>query len=409
MIFISKCNFMPKKVKITKDQLNVLIEHIHNNDMSKPIGFINESYFEKEILEEGWKQTLLIAAAALGVALTGVNKVQAQKAMNDPQALSQAIEQVSTEEGLDAVADSLEAAGLKNAKEKILNNAERVQDKLNAKAFQVTGVKGGLKIKHGKKTKEAHVSNYQDLAKKLKAGYAISGIYQDTVKKVVKEKFPTDPVMDTLQVKMNAGDLFTTGAYQLSDDAGTAIQDFFSQLESQGFIVTGVKVISSTDWERIDMGNEKLAQLRADAITNVIPSKYDSVMAKPDLRPNSGPDVYTQLYKDYEDGKMSASEFKEKRDDARAKPDVAINRSVDIIVDGFKVPDNPPEDIEIETEKDVIVYSFDVAKVFSDQSLIKWKFNWDGKHTTKTEKCNTDCPAWNKSTPKVGGQKVKNF
>ena len=384
-----------KVLKLTREQLERVVGHIESNKMRKPVGFINEDYYSnKEILEEG-KMTSLIIAAALGVILSGSNKAMAQKGINHGPSITQAINDISSDEGLDAVADSLEAAGLKDAKEKILNNAERVESKLNAKAFQVTGSDGKLKIKHGKKLKTTNVNTYKNLAKKLKAGYAITSISQDTVRKLAVEHFPSEEVIDSLSVTMGADDLFTTGAYTLNDDAAGAIQSYLDNLNSNGFVIIGVTIESSTDFERIDMGNEKLAQLRAEAIQGAIDGKVPSNLININTLPNNGPDVYSKLYVDYEEGKMSASEFKDKRNDLR-KTKTHKYRYCNIIVDGFIVTDTPPVDTVIETEEDVIVYNFGLVKVYSDQFTLDLTFNWVGNYKENKTKCNTDCPSWSK-------------
>jgi hypothetical protein len=358
-----------KKVYITEAQAELIVNHIKN----------------EKAINESWKEVVLSVALLAGINLTGHNKAQAQSALEDSKVLAQ-VQSVLQDERLSKVVDSLESAGLKNAEEFIKKNADKIEDRFDRASVRVKGVKGGVKVYYGDETKEKEVSNYTELAKKLKSGYAITEISQDTIRKIMTDTVQSESVVDTLKLPYNVGDMFGAGKFVLSQDGKTSIKDMLDSLQSQGYSVIGIHIESSTDKQRVSddlnkkvtnlgykVGNEGLSQVRNDQIKKVLLDLgIDSSMIKQTVLFNKGR------------GKLGA-----------VNPQDASARYVTLEVDLIKIEDDAPEDEIITTVEEVIAYNFKVAKVKGKSFTIRLPKMSINPKNGKKGKCNIgSCPSF---------------
>ena len=123
---------MKRKVKIRKEQLRVLVEHLEG----------------KTILKEGMEDVLMGTAALLGVKLSGFNDKLAKDALSSPKSLN-LIKKYLEGERIDDVISGLEEMGMVNVKDKLESEAYDVQTKFNDIALKIDGVTSGLAINVG--------------------------------------------------------------------------------------------------------------------------------------------------------------------------------------------------------------------------------------------------------------------
>jgi len=172
----------------------------------------------------------------------------------------------------------------RNLTDKDIRNAELVQNKLEngdediLNLFDSTNI--DLNDKNLEKLKkldveDASVDVFKTTSKTavkshLKQGYVLSDIkvYSDTILK----KGDAVYMGDTLTLDLKSDAAFKTGTFELTQaykqELGNAINDI---IKSNGTI-TKVTIESSTDTEPIEMGNEKLAELRSNSIVNFLDS-----------------------------------------------------------------------------------------------------------------------------------------
>jgi hypothetical protein len=372
---------MAKKLVISESQLKRIIKHIEEGN--EPIGVLTEEVVvQEDIIQEGWKDIVLGVALLAGVGLTGQNQAQAQKAVNDPAILKQ-VQNVLQDDRLEDVVDSLEAAGMDNAMEKIQKNADKLEKNFNEKAVRLKGIKGGLRLYTSKELKQQSVNNYQKLEKKLKAGYALAGISQDTLKEIITEKFPQTPVVDSLSVTVDAGDYFGAGDYILSDEGKAILKNILDQIKDQSAVVVGIKIESSTDKQRVSTGlSDKLVDLGYEKGNEGLSSVRNDQLKKELI--NLGVD--TSLIKQNVKWDQGKGEL------GSPNPQDPSARYVKITIDAIHITEDAPEDVEIETEVDVIVYNFDLVKINKKSIDLKLVINWPNKRgKTKQKKCSTKC------------------
>lgn len=258
------------KLKISEAQLEIIINHIQ------------ESNYPKPLIEEGWKEVVLGTAMLLGVNLSGVNAQTAQNALNDEQIIKQ-IENTLETDKIDQLAQTLEDAGLNNAKEKMISNANKLKNN-----FEKVAKKRGLKLSLDFKDEE--------LAKQIKSrvrqGYAVQDI--KITKDTILPEDSTVLVQDTLDINYSSDNLFITAGFELTDEAKNDISSTIKQIQSVGGTVVKVVIESSTDKEPIKMGNEKLAELRANSVEDVINDNKVEGDISIVTNPDSGPDLYSR-------------------------------------------------------------------------------------------------------------------
>jgi hypothetical protein len=346
---------MKKKLIITENQLERLISQIQ----------------DKEILEEGWKEIVLGIGLLAGINLGGYNTM-AQDGLKNEKTIN-AINNVLQSNQLDNVIDSLESIGVKNAETIIYNNSENIKDKLENKY----------------NTKTVTTNDYKKLRTKLRQGYAISDISQDTIKKIIKTKFPQTPVVDSLTIVSDAKDYFGSGVYILTNHGKNEIKSILDEIKNQDGVIIGIRIESSTDKQRVSkklnnkfkelgypQNNEGLSKLRNDQIHNFL------------TKLNINPELIKQTYKwDEGKGEMNAS-----------TPQDPTARYVKIYIDVIKVIDDVPEPVEIETMEDVIIYNFELVSLDtkSDKStnVRKHKPIIIKNKKIKKTKCSHSCPSF---------------
>ena len=361
---------MKTKLIITENQANVIIHHIKN----------------EQLIQESWKDIVLGIAMLAGVGLTGQNKAQAQQALRDVNIL-QKVENVLQSEKLEQVIDSLEEAGMENAEERIYKNADKIEKNLEKASFKITKQeKGqGIKIHYGKEVLRDSVSTYDKLAKKLKAGWALSEIDIDTLQQITQDTVHGEAIFDTVAVPFAVGDLFGAGEFILDSDAANEVSSIIDDIKSQGYSIIGIKISSSTDKQRVsdklsnklielgyDEGNKGLSKIRNDQIKKaLINSNVPDSIIKQNIKWDQGR------------GEMGA-----------ATPQDPSARYVTLEIVAIKISDDAPEDRIIKTVEDVLTYNFEIAKVKGKSFVIKLpKINSSKK--IKTGKCSPgQCPTF---------------
>lgn len=307
-----------KRILITESQFNTIIK--------SEVTELKNS----EVLEEGWKEIVLSLGLLAGV-VVGKNQSIAQNIKQDTKNKIEYV--LNNDELLNQAIDSLESMGYKDASEKVIDNAENVKQQLKNPLRKVV-----------KKT----VKDYETLAKKLKAGYAITGIQQDTLQNKIMRYDTLPPIINVYEVDVPLSDQFSTGLFGSSAEMSDSIQKVFDQIKANDGVIVGITIESSTDTEPIAMGNQKLAERRAESVLNVLKNLgVDTNIVNIDTKPEQGPNIFNK--------NMTSQE----RDDARQQ--TSPFRYVKLKLEVVKIIDGEPT-IPIETTVDVIVNTFDLAK-----------------------------------------------
>lgn len=320
---------------------------------------------QTEVLEEGFKETTLSIALLAGVSLGG-NKALAQKSLNKKDIQNKIEYVLNDSDLLNTTIDSLESMGYGDAERKIYSNAEKIKKELKKPLRKVT---------------KKEVKDYQTLTKKLKAGYAISGIQQDTLKKKIESYPEIEPSIDVYEIDLLSDNSFVTALYDVSDEMKNTISNFINEIKLNDGVIINITIESSTDKEPIKMGNEKLAKLRAQSIENFLNGLgIDSDIINIVTLPEQGDDIYRQT--------MSSKE----RSDARKK--TSKYRYVKIKIEAVKILNEAPQLIPVVDEVDVIVNTFELVRTKKyrlNLNLPQIKIN--KKHRKqkqpKLKKCNT--------------------
>lgn len=325
------------------------------------------NYQDKQQLNEGWKEIVLGTAMLLGVNLSGQNKLIAQDAIKNQQILTQ-IKNTLESDKIEDLSQSLEDAGLRNALDKIENNAKTIEDKFNKIAKDK-----GLDYKLSIKTVESE----KELKTKLQQGYALKDI---KTKKDTIDNIEVDTLI-TMDLSFGSDLFFITGGYELSDIGKQAIQDTINIIKNKDINITNVIVESSTDTEPIKIGNQKLSQLRTDNVKSILNNLgIDSVTTNP---------LYNQGEQLYHQG-MS----KEQRIEARKQ--TSKYRYVKITIQGEKV--FKLTDIKDKTvlEKNTYELVKIIEKDLTQRTTIKLRLNLKSFKCHKIKRGNKvdSCPIW---------------
>jgi signal recognition particle subunit SEC65 len=349
------------KLLITESQLKRLIE-LNKNSIN-----------ELPVLEEGFKDIVLGIALLTGVGLTGQNKIQAQSALDDKTTLNKIANVLQSDE-LKNVIDSLESAGMINPEEKIKQNADKITSELSQKGIKVDLSKS-LKIKEKKEVK-AKANNYKELAKKLKQGYAITNISQDTIKAIANEVGSNIQVIDSIETPTyDLSELFNPGNFIISNEAKTELKSILDQLKEQDYIIVGIRITSSTDKQRLSAnlsqrlkdlsypeGNEGLSKIRNDQIKKALMNLgVNDSLIKQTIKYNEGL------------GELNA-----------VLPQDPLARYIQLQIDVIKIQDDITK-AKVKTEEDVIKSNFELVKLLD----VNNKFNLKLPHITfKSKKGN---------------------
>lgn len=271
---------MAKKLIVTEQQLQVIAQHIDENDKA-----LNELLSEG-VIEEGFKEIALSLLMLAGVTLSGQNKAIAQDALTNDQIVQQIDATLADTTELNKVISRIEKK-MPGAAEKILQNADQVKSTIN----YIEDKNSGKKAKVGQSTQTSKTTSPSMLRSKLKQGYAISDIKitKDTIlppKSIVT-------VQDTIDFKWSSDNFFKTGTFQLQENSSDSIVTVISEIKAQGGKIIGVYIESSTDREPIRMGNAKLASLRANSVEQFVKSlDVGDATFETTTSPDSGPDIY---------------------------------------------------------------------------------------------------------------------
>jgi flagellar motor protein MotB len=96
-------------------------------------------------------------------------------------------------------------------------------------------------------------------------------------------------IKDSLETEYKSGD------YGLSEETIKSINEVLKELETKGLGFENITILSSTDKEPISMGNEELANKRANKILDYLNElEVDTSLVNIDLKPNSGPDIFSK-------------------------------------------------------------------------------------------------------------------
>lgn len=239
---------------------------------------LREYVSEKELVEEGFKEWALAGLMTLA-SLSGI----AQKKGD-----------VSSE---DIKKAEMVQQRLENGDKDLLKLFSKADIELNRKNLET--LKG-----FDLTSKPSKVSSVKGVENRLKQGYVLSKaeVSQDTIWQVK----PGEKVfIDTLVAMKYGGDMFKTGSFDMRGEVINEIQKTINTIKEKGGTINKVYIESSTDKEPIKMGNEKLAQLRAQSIVDVLKELGVEVKMVIKTIPEQGPDVYTNT--------MSPSEREETR------------------------------------------------------------------------------------------------
>lgn len=262
---------MAKRIKITEQQLKILVEHIKSDRVDNP---------NKEVIEEGFKDVLLGAALLLNLNLSGQSAAEVKQMAKDKEALEQLTSVLQNDSMRSKVVDFYEKKGLKDVEEKIVKNNQKL-------------IKALEKGKHYTSTQT--VSTAAEIRGQL-----------DQKRGLVSMKEITEPIVkvdSTIALEFLNDNSFITGSHELNDDVKNQIQKMVDELSSNPNVtVNSVKIVASTDTEPIrryvtksdPTGNVKLADLRIKSISDMLAGVVDSSKIQTKALPNSGPDVYTR-------------------------------------------------------------------------------------------------------------------
>lgn len=343
--------------------------------------FIIESNLNTNQLNEGYKEILLSLGLLAGV-FTG--DVSAQTAKEKIKNSANEIENILNDKDKieDVVAD-LENLGMKNAAKTISNNAENLLDKL-------------VNFKDKKsRLHEFETSDIKKVVDKLKAGWAISEVTLDTVRKSI-ESSPvlnnTELSVDSLELNYNPKQLFEAGSFELTDEFKTDFEEILQSIIESGNTVLKINIESSTDKQRVSdelsellekLGysgdNEGLSSARnnvvKDLISNIFEENGDSTVPK-----------IEQVIK-FEQGKGQVGSV---------TPQDPESRYVRVTVYFTEFNDITDLDLDVETDLEtaVVIKTIKMKKVTEiDKSRTKSKIKKGSQKVAKGKGSN--CPLFN--------------
>ena len=378
LIFINKVFEMKKIVRLTELDLmrivnrvinenttnDILIPHkLTESDLTRLGGrvILTEQALNDTLLNEGWKDVLLGIALLTGVGLNSAQSQTAKNAISNDSIKNKIESTLQDTATLNKITKNLSP----EIKEKITKNANKALENLEGK--------------HGRVTSTVKAKDEKQLTSRLKQGYALTDI--DTKSDTVHGKDTVITYTESLDFSIESDGMFVTGGYDLSTEGIKSIQVIKDSIEQVGGQIESVMIESSTDKEPIKMGNQKLAELRAESISKYF-NDVDSINV--DVKPDQGPNIYTKT--------MSKSE----RDSARIK--TAEYRYCNITVkatfeDTLVDTDVLPEEV---INKNTYILVKTIDKKSSGGSRIKTKRTKNFRPKIKKFKCNNvgKCPVF---------------
>jgi outer membrane protein OmpA-like peptidoglycan-associated protein len=249
---------MKKKYILTEAQLDKLIKSRTKTILKEENSLLYEQLLEQEILEEGLKDWALAGLMLLAT----LGGVKAQRAIPMDSTHIKAAELVQRK--------------LDRGDEDVINLFDEADIELNRENLEK--LKSVSKRDFDKALTSTYTAKSLGRAKsKLKQGYAISDIKitNDNIKITNDTILPGGTIItfrDTLDLGFSSDNFFITAGYDLTNEASNEIRSVISDIEQNNGQIINVTIESSTDTEPIKMGNEKLAQLRAESISNILDS-----------------------------------------------------------------------------------------------------------------------------------------
>ena len=381
LIFIDK--YIMAKLKITKEQYNRILIREQQARLKASSNVLNENLSTNpELLEEGLRDVVLGVAMMLGIGLTGQNEVIAQDAVKNETTMAQIKATLEDEGKVEELANQLEESGMKNANEKLADNAEQVMDQFNEIAKD-------NKIKY--KVDIKVVTNLQGLKGKLNQGYALKNaeMSTDTVKS--NQEKPNVLITDTMEINLGSDNLFVTGGFTLSPAGVDTIKMSIESIIAQGGKIQSVEVESSTDAERIDPdgplgsvlklprtkseanmtekelteealnANLKLANLRTQSVTNLLASLgVEGNVTHKEIASNGREEVSTVAFFKARKNPVLTKQLREKTSEFRY---VKLK-----IVATFDIPDTTAN---VDVPKLVQHYRFELVKVTESTGTVR--------------------------------------
>lgn len=341
------------KLKITEKQYQAILLREQESRLKASGDVLNENVTTNpELLEEGWKEVVLGVAMMLGVGLTGQNKAMAQDAVKNESTMAQIKATLEDSSKVAELSDLLEKKGMKNADDKLADNAEHVMDQFN-------DIAKNNKIKYSVDTKV--VTNLQSLKGKLNQGYALKNAEMSTDTVNSTQQKPNVLITDTMEINLGSDNLFVTGGFTLSPAGKDTIKTAIEEIIKLGGKIQSVEIESSTDAERVvkfitgddPTGNIRLANLRTQAISNELGGLGVNTDITHREIPNNGSDVVNtqQFLKVTKDPKATAM-LREKTSEFRYV-------KLKIVATFETQPEKDPKDITTVVHK----YRFELVKV----------------------------------------------
>jgi outer membrane protein OmpA-like peptidoglycan-associated protein len=349
---------MAKKVYINEEQLALIVNYIKEG--KEPLVITEEN-----ILEEGFKDW---AIAGL-MTLASVGGVQAQEVDTLTKDHIKAAEAVQNKLN----SGDLDGDGVKDLKQ-YFKQADIALNQVNLEKLMNADI--------GSELQTYDTKSASTVKAKERSGYVVSDIKvdKDTIWKNVSEPATID---STLDIKFD-GNVFATADYQLNEDVKSELNYLIKKIEAMNGTIKSINIESSTDRESIKMGNEKLAQLRGEAVESYIGNLLasDSLKVKEYLDslgidvnittlPEQGPDVYSK--------DMS------QEDREQARKDTEQFRYVTINID-FEVKPAGEEDKKVSHIINRVTYEMIRVKPEYKASKVRLKRK-SGGTTTKKFKC----------------------
>jgi len=357
---------MAKKLIITEEQLRVITQHIDENDKA-----LNELLSEGA-LEEGFKEIALSLLMLAGATLSGQNQAVAQDALDNTEIIQQVDNVLNNPAKFASIVKMIDSK-LPNGGELIKKNAEKIKTTVNY--LEAKGAKDG-------KVRTATAKTPSELSDRLRQGYAVSDV--NITRDTILPEGSTVTVQDTVDFKWSSDNFFVTAGFDLNEAAADSLGSVINELKTSGGRILGISIESSTDTEPIKMGNEKLAQLRANNVKEFVTGlDLNDATVKIITKPNSGPEVYSKG--------MSKGE----RINARIKTSEYRYVKVKIIVifDEVSEEETAPQIIEKHEVKLVKIIQYTNKKAKTKPRTSKPKFKCKkinlrlGNGKTKTNAC----------------------
>ena len=143
------------KLKITKLQYDRIILNEHKSRLNDAITTLNENtYSDKELVIEGWRDVVLGVGSLLGLNLSGHNKIIADKVLSNEKTMSKVKTALEDENKVGELINKLKEKGMRDPEHSLLKKATKIittfndiaernnfKIKLDSKAFNnLTGV-----------------------------------------------------------------------------------------------------------------------------------------------------------------------------------------------------------------------------------------------------------------------------